>query len=60
MNGINFVTDDKGKPTAVLIDLKKHRQVWEDVYDSILIEKRKSEKRIPWETAKKILAKNTK
>jgi hypothetical protein len=27
MDGIQFVTDDKGRKTAVLIDLKKHTVV---------------------------------
>lgn len=30
MNGINYVTDEKGKPVAVQIDLKKYGAVWED------------------------------
>ena len=31
MTGIQFVTDDKGRKTAVLIDLKKHARLWEDL-----------------------------
>jgi len=30
MSGIQFLTDEKGRKTAVLIDLKKHRAIWED------------------------------
>jgi len=30
MTGIQFVMDDKGCKTAVLIDLKKHHAFWED------------------------------
>lgn len=30
MEGIQFVIDDKGQKTAVLIDLKKHGELWED------------------------------
>jgi hypothetical protein len=33
MTGIQFVTDDKGRKTAVLIDLKKHKAIWEDFWD---------------------------
>ncbi len=35
MEGIQFVTNDKGERVAVQIDLRKHGNVWEDVYDSI-------------------------
>jgi hypothetical protein len=31
MRGINYLTDEKGKRIAVMIDLKKHRILWEDV-----------------------------
>ena len=34
MEGIQFVTNDKGKKVAVMIDLRKHGEVWEDFYDS--------------------------
>jgi hypothetical protein len=30
MKGVQFVIDDKGKKTAVLIDLKKWGKLWED------------------------------
>lgn len=33
MPGIEFLRDRKGRRKAVLIDLKKHRQLWEDLYD---------------------------
>jgi len=33
MNGIQYVTDEKGRKVAVQIDLKKHRQLWEDIED---------------------------
>ena len=35
MKGIQFVLDDKGDHTAVIIDLKKHGDLWEDFYDSL-------------------------
>ena len=34
MRGIDFVKNKRGKKTAVLIDLKRHGQLWEDFYDS--------------------------
>lgn len=33
MSGIQFVTDGKGRKTAVLIDLKKHGAALEDFWD---------------------------
>ncbi len=55
MSGISFVSDEKGNTTAVMIDLKKYRRVWEDFYDRLIIEQRKKERRINWETAKRTL-----
>lgn len=49
MTGIQFVTDDKGRKTAVLIDLKKHGALWEDFWDGIVSESRRKEKSIPYE-----------
>ena len=36
MQGIQFLIDDKGHKTAVLIDLKEHGELWEDIYDSLV------------------------
>ncbi len=45
MKGIQFVTDDKGQKTAVLIDLKKYGDLWEDFYDSLIAAQRADEPR---------------
>lgn len=45
MNGINYVTDEKGKPVAVQIDLKKYGTVWEDFYDVLTARNREFESR---------------
>ena len=55
MNGIQFLVDEKGKKTAVLIDLKKHGELWEDFYDNVVSEQRKNEPRASWETVKRRL-----
>jgi len=47
MTGIQFVTDEKGRKIAVQIDLKKHRQLWEDIEDVLVSRSRQHEKRIP-------------
>jgi hypothetical protein len=55
MKGIHFVTNDEGKKTAVLIDLKKHGELWEDFYDSLIAHMRAEEPRESLETVKKHL-----
>jgi hypothetical protein len=45
MKGVSFLIDDAGKKTAVILDLRKHRRIWEDVYDRLLIESRRGEPR---------------
>jgi hypothetical protein len=49
MTGIQFVTDEKGRKVGVLIDLKKHRALWEDFSDGLISESRRKEKGIPYE-----------
>lgn len=49
MTGIQFVTDDKGRRTAILIDLKKHGAALEDFWDGLISESRRKEKGIPYE-----------
>lgn len=45
MEGIQFVTNDKGERVAVQIDLRKYGDLWEDVYDSLTARKRAKEPR---------------
>ena len=52
MKGIELLYDDKGKPRAVVIDLRKHGRLWEDFYDHMVIQERKKEPRIPWKEVK--------
>ncbi len=44
MIGIQFVTDAKGRKVGVLIDLKKHRAIWEAFQDGLISESRRKEK----------------
>ena len=60
MNGIHFVTDEKGHKVAVQIDLKKHRELWEDIEDVLVSRSRKHEKRIPLDKVKAGLIKSGK
>jgi hypothetical protein len=36
MSGIQYVTDEKGRKVAVQIDLKTHRELWEDIEDVLV------------------------
>ena len=45
MSGIQVLTDEAGHKTAVLIDLKRNRVLWEDFYDTLLASKRRNEPR---------------
>ncbi len=45
MRGIQFLVDDRGQKTSVLIDLKEHGELWEDFYDTLLAKARANEPR---------------
>ena len=45
MSGIQFLTNEAGHKTAVLIDLKRNRVLWKDFYDALLATKRRNESR---------------
>ncbi|MBF0563976.1 MAG: hypothetical protein HQK89_01905 [Nitrospirae bacterium] len=55
MKGIQYIMDDKGDRTAVVIDLKKYGDIWEDFYDGIIASERKDEPRESLETVKEKL-----
>lgn len=55
MEGIQFVSNDKSKKVAVLIDLQKHSDVWEDFYDGLLARQRSKEPRESLSAVKKRL-----
>ncbi len=48
MTGIQFVTNEKGKRIAVMIDLETHAALWEDIEDSLISESRRKEKSISY------------
>jgi len=55
MQGINYVTDEEGKRIAVLIDLQKYGELWEDFYDGLTAKQRENEPRQSLESVKKLL-----
>ena len=52
MKGIQYVMDDSGKRTAVLISLEEWGEIWEDICDILVSESRRGEPAISWEELK--------
>lgn len=57
--GVRYLVDDNGHRTAVVIDLRRHRQLWEDFYDRALAEARRREPREALENIRRGPAKRT-
>lgn len=57
MKGVQYVVDEGGEPTAVVIDLKSNSELWEDFHDRALAESRRNEPRESFESVKARLAK---
>jgi hypothetical protein len=55
VKGIQFVVDEHGEKTAVVIDLRKNAELWEDFYDRALADKREGEPRESLESVKERL-----
>lgn len=60
MEGIHFVTDEKGHKIAVQIDLARYGELWEDFYDALTIEQRREDERIPLREVRKRLVRSGK
>ena len=55
MPGIEFLIDRMGRKKAVLIDLKKHKDLWEDLYDAYVAHRRRNEPRESLAAVKKLI-----
>ena len=60
MEGIQFVTNDKNRKVAVMIDLQRHGDLWEDFYDSLIARQREKEPRESLASVEKRLRKQGK
>ncbi len=60
MTGIQFITNEAGRKTSAVIDLKKHKALWEDIEDVLVSRSRRHEKRIPLANVKAGLVKSGK
>ena len=56
MKGVQFLIDDHGAKTAVVIDLRKNPALWEDVYDITQARARSNEPRESLAAVKRRLA----
>ncbi|OFW12147.1 MAG: hypothetical protein A3H27_10875 [Acidobacteria bacterium RIFCSPLOWO2_02_FULL_59_13] len=52
MKGIHFVVDERGQKTAVMIDLRRHSELWEDFSDAAVARQRQNEPRETLESVK--------
>ena len=55
MKGVQFVVNERGEKTAVVIDLRRHSEVWEDFYDATVARQRQGEPRETLESVKRRL-----
>jgi hypothetical protein len=60
MEGVRFLTNEKGERVAVQIDLRRHGDIWEDVYDSLIARQRRQEPRESIDVVRKRLVKRNK
>ena len=60
LEGIRYVTDERGNKLVVQIDLRKHRAVWEDFQDVLVAESRCGEKSVSLDRIKASLIKRSK
>jgi hypothetical protein len=52
LRGVQYIVDDTGRRTAVIISLDEWGELWEDIYDVLVSESRKDEPTVAWETLK--------
>ncbi len=48
MRGIQFLVNEDGEKTAVLLDLQEWGDLWEDVYDILVARSRAEEETVSW------------
>jgi hypothetical protein len=60
LKGVQFVVDENGQRTAVMIDLKKYSEVWEDFYDIAVAREREHEPRESLDSVRKRLCRRGK
>ena len=52
MEGVQFLVNEEGEKTSVLIDLNEWGDLWEDFYDIIISRSRQDESEVSWDELK--------
>ena len=52
MEGVQFLVDENGEKTSVLIDLSEWGDLWEDFHDIMVSHSRQDESEISWDELK--------
>ena len=47
MRGIRYIVDEEGNRRAVVLDLKVHGRLWQDIYDRLATDTPKDDERVP-------------
>lgn len=55
MSGITYLIDEKGKKKAAVVDLRQHGKLWEDFYDTLIVQARAGEPRESLDAVRKRL-----
>lgn len=48
MRGVQFLVNDDGEKTSVLLDLQEWGDLWEDFYDILVSRSREQEETVSW------------
>lgn len=52
MEGVQFLINEQGEKTSVLIDLEQWGDLWEDFHDLMVSRSRQNESEISWDDLK--------
>ena len=52
MKGVNYLIDEKGTKTAVVINLNEYGRIWENFHDIMISNMREKEDKISWKSLK--------
>ena len=55
IKGIRYLVDESRERTGVVLDLRRHRRLWEDILDRLTLEARRSEPRVSLEQVRRRL-----
>ena len=58
MEGVQFLVNEEGEKTSVLIDLNEWGDLWEDFYDIMISRSRQDEAEVSWDELKEELGLN--